>query len=307
MARKINHIYHFKRGTSEKWKETNLVLDEGEPGFEIDTGKLKIGNGKTRWNTLPYIADIDKVVLNTEIKEAIKNLKEEIINSTFTTIDITELPIENINNNCFYRITTGIFTKYTGPIYNFACFMVSSLTETGFPFTNESEENYWVYYNISDETLYGYIDNILSEIHEIPIGWHAFNNLIETFDIDYGGIITSAKDINEESKSIYFLIEQTLYKHNGVWTAGVSIGNTGEGHHAEKFKSDSNIAEGVFSHAEGYHTGAYGKRSHAEGSNTGADGNYSHAEGSQTLAEGVASHAEGSHSYASGRYAHAEG
>ena len=27
----------------------------GEPGFEVDTYRLKIGDGKTAWNDLPYI------------------------------------------------------------------------------------------------------------------------------------------------------------------------------------------------------------------------------------------------------------
>jgi hypothetical protein len=30
-------------------------LRQGEPGFEYDTGKLKIGDGFTPWTSLPYI------------------------------------------------------------------------------------------------------------------------------------------------------------------------------------------------------------------------------------------------------------
>ena len=32
-----------------------MLLGPGEPGFEIDTGKLKVGNGVDKWNDLPYI------------------------------------------------------------------------------------------------------------------------------------------------------------------------------------------------------------------------------------------------------------
>ena len=32
-----------------------MLLGPGEPGFEIDTGKLKVGNGIDKWNDLPYI------------------------------------------------------------------------------------------------------------------------------------------------------------------------------------------------------------------------------------------------------------
>lgn len=30
-------------------------MNIGEPGFEVDTGKLKIGNGYHAWNDLPYV------------------------------------------------------------------------------------------------------------------------------------------------------------------------------------------------------------------------------------------------------------
>ena len=49
--------YQLKRGTALRWKEVNPILKEGEPGVEIDTGKLKIGNGINHWVDLPYIKD----------------------------------------------------------------------------------------------------------------------------------------------------------------------------------------------------------------------------------------------------------
>ena len=55
MAEKIDHIYQFKRGTAQRWSEINPILRQGEPGFEYDTGKLKIGDGFTPWLALSYI------------------------------------------------------------------------------------------------------------------------------------------------------------------------------------------------------------------------------------------------------------
>jgi len=43
-----------RRDDSWKWTQLNPVLAEGEPGFERDTGRLKIGDGSTRWSDLPY-------------------------------------------------------------------------------------------------------------------------------------------------------------------------------------------------------------------------------------------------------------
>lgn len=59
MAEKVQHTYQFKRGTAQRWVEVNPVLQQGEPGFEYDTGKLKIGDGFTPWLALSYINDID--------------------------------------------------------------------------------------------------------------------------------------------------------------------------------------------------------------------------------------------------------
>lgn len=57
MAEMIKHEYQFKRGTAQRWIEVNPILKQGEPGFEYDTGKLKIGDGFTPWAGLPYIND----------------------------------------------------------------------------------------------------------------------------------------------------------------------------------------------------------------------------------------------------------
>ena len=55
MATVISTTFRLKRGTAERWQELNLVLDQGEPGFELDTYRLKVGDGQTAWNDLPYI------------------------------------------------------------------------------------------------------------------------------------------------------------------------------------------------------------------------------------------------------------
>jgi hypothetical protein len=49
----------FKRGTAADLTALNPLLASGEPGYEIDTGKFKIGDGTATWNNLPYTADPD--------------------------------------------------------------------------------------------------------------------------------------------------------------------------------------------------------------------------------------------------------
>jgi len=51
-----------RRDTAANWTSANPVLAQGEPGFETDTDKLKIGDGTTAWSSLPYYApDISEV------------------------------------------------------------------------------------------------------------------------------------------------------------------------------------------------------------------------------------------------------
>lgn len=48
-------ILQLKRGTAERWATVNPILAIGEPGFVYDSNKLKIGDGVSTWNELPYI------------------------------------------------------------------------------------------------------------------------------------------------------------------------------------------------------------------------------------------------------------
>lgn len=51
---KINARIQVRRDTSTNWQTKNPVLAAGEIGYEIDTKKMKIGDGSTAWNDLPY-------------------------------------------------------------------------------------------------------------------------------------------------------------------------------------------------------------------------------------------------------------
>jgi hypothetical protein len=54
-----------RKDTSANWGSVNPVLLKGEPGFETDTGKLKIGDGTTAWSALGYIGGEAGVSTNT--------------------------------------------------------------------------------------------------------------------------------------------------------------------------------------------------------------------------------------------------
>jgi hypothetical protein len=47
-------VIKVKRGYASSWALNNPVLAQGEVGAEIDTGQMKVGDGFTHWNDLPY-------------------------------------------------------------------------------------------------------------------------------------------------------------------------------------------------------------------------------------------------------------
>lgn len=50
------YTFQLRRGTAAQWMAANPVLHSGEPGVELDTGKLKLGNGVSRWLQLGYLS-----------------------------------------------------------------------------------------------------------------------------------------------------------------------------------------------------------------------------------------------------------
>lgn len=60
-------VIKVKRGLAESWTEFNPVLAEGEIGAELDTGQLKVGDGETSWNNLPYTGKSESMLLQEHV------------------------------------------------------------------------------------------------------------------------------------------------------------------------------------------------------------------------------------------------
>lgn len=52
-----------RRGTLFDWEAKNPRLGEGEWGYEIGTGRYKVGDGVRRWKELPYFVSEDRLRL----------------------------------------------------------------------------------------------------------------------------------------------------------------------------------------------------------------------------------------------------
>ena len=91
-------ILQLKRGTAERWYTVNPILAIGEPGFVYDDNKLKIGDGVTPWNKLPYIGSSDSTTTLTPVDGSL------IIKDNTIDIGISAEP-----GNALVKKTDGLY------------------------------------------------------------------------------------------------------------------------------------------------------------------------------------------------------
>lgn len=64
-----------RRDTEANWTSANPTLKAGEPGYETDTNRLKIGNGTDDWATLSYLTSSSSGgVSQEEVEDIVNNL-----------------------------------------------------------------------------------------------------------------------------------------------------------------------------------------------------------------------------------------
>lgn len=235
-----------------------------------------------------------------KIGDGVKNINElEFIGSDSPAIiDVAALS-ETGKPDRLYRLLTATFYRDRNAFNAYTCEVVDALPETGEPATNADMSTVYMYYSLETKAVMGYIPADLGAGLGIPSGWYPAEQLFLVANVDYGGVVLSPKDASTYS-TIYVVLEGTLYEYSDRWIALNQVGWHGDGNSAEIFNSLQNVANGNFSHAEGFNTTASGDFSHVEGYLSYAGGYYSHAEGSSSHAEGHYSHAEGLLSHAEG-------
>ena len=127
----LNTTILLKRGQQNTWASKNPPLAYGEPGFEKETFKLKIGDGiHTNWNDLPYLFSNPIVENNSALVITKDNKHDSVIalkgyqNAEENTIPIKFnnglkwTPISNISasnsSSTVYEILAGANNTYKG-------------------------------------------------------------------------------------------------------------------------------------------------------------------------------------------------
>lgn len=92
-------MIQFLRGTSTAVSNENPVLAAGQPFFETDTNKIKIGNGVNQYNSLPYInPDVTQSAVDwSSITGKPSEFPPEA--HTHTTSQITDLNLSEITTD----------------------------------------------------------------------------------------------------------------------------------------------------------------------------------------------------------------
>ncbi|WLW37400.1 structural protein [Synechococcus phage S-RS29] len=76
-----------RRGGAQEWANANPTLAQGELGIELDTGRIKIGDGVSAWNTLRYERPVESTTntANTLVqRDADGNFSAGTITATLT-------------------------------------------------------------------------------------------------------------------------------------------------------------------------------------------------------------------------------
>ena len=110
-----------RRGTAAQWTSANPTLAAGEWGYETDTGKVKIGNGSTVWNSLGYTGagDIEGVTAGTGISGGGTSGTVTVSIDTSVTADLTTA--QTLTNKTLTAPVINLgFNAQTGTTYTFA-------------------------------------------------------------------------------------------------------------------------------------------------------------------------------------------
>ena len=259
MTIKLQDI-QFRRNTSSYYTTVNPLLLIGEPAFEIDTYKFKIGNGTDRWTDLPYVSggsgesgSVDSVNGNTGvvILDADDIDDSSTINKFVTASDINKLSnitvtqavnldtLENIANSALQSFTETDPLFQASQAFNITAGDITKLSnlsgintgdETGSTLTSKLDIQLsnvrWKVIEVPDGGTTGQVLKKSSNT-DYDYAWSTDNigasGGVDSVNGESGIVILDADDINDTSTANKFVTASDIIK-----LSNLSGSNTGD-------------------------------------------------------------------------------
>lgn len=109
----------FRRDTAANWTAENPILAAGEPGLETDTGKVKYGDGVTRWNAIEHTGG-DTLTDDQEVKITVGNNEYWAMtnraNNTSNGVESSAVVYDSENNVIMLHVNNNGIDEANQPI-----------------------------------------------------------------------------------------------------------------------------------------------------------------------------------------------
>lgn len=294
--------------------------------------RIKIGDGVTNVNALPFVDDslrVKIIDLINEVDEKTDNIGALV--GDISVSDQIEEALLNSQDDWDQNDNTKPDYIKNRPFYSEDPVEVAVLENTTLDFNSEDAYGgdfsvyldvdllskmelgveYVINWNGVEYMRTSFVDN-----YQLVVGNAALNageDTGEPFLIIFAGDATATIHVDRSNRTTHTVsitaVEVNVHKIDSKYIPNNAfIGDFGINSSAEIFNDyENNTASGSYSHAQGTKTTASGYTAHAQNYETVADGDYAHAEGNRTTATGEAAHSEGYLTTAIGDFSHSEG
>jgi hypothetical protein len=208
----VNDLIQFRRGNSAEWASSNPVLASGEPGYDLSSNILRIGDGLTNWSGLNNIG-----ISNEAIDDRVGNLIvggsgissdyndfNNTLTINFSGIDLGVFPLIQIQNqpsntsgligdSIFFLIQAtatfpnrDIYYQWQKSTDNIAFNNIANANASGLSISNMqiSDSGYYRCY-LTSELSYKYSDQVTLVLIEADNGttlWNQENKIYSWYD-----------------------------------------------------------------------------------------------------------------------------
>lgn len=99
-------MIQFRRGSTKSWHKTKIKLASGQPGYDKDKHKIKVGDGETSWADLPYASGLSAAEILASEESAKARANKDSEDKTLITYG-TDAPNANTIGQLYLQQSTA--------------------------------------------------------------------------------------------------------------------------------------------------------------------------------------------------------